>query len=69
MDTFEERQSYIDKCKSEMREQVAKYERSKAHYEWVNQQIHLAIMQYNIAMTNLIYEAAFNPNFGKPEAK
>lgn len=68
-DTFEGRQAYIEECERQMREQVAKYEASKAHYEWVTQQINLAVMQYNMAMTSLIYRAFFDPNFGAQQAE
>jgi type II secretory pathway component PulM len=67
-DTFEERQAYIEKCEQEMREAVAKHERSKAHYESINRAIQTALMQHSLAMTSLIYNAMFNPNFGKPQS-
>ncbi len=66
MNTFEERQAYIDQCWREIRESEAKVARSKAMYEEVNIRLQAFWQQYNAEMAVLIYRGMFDPNFCKP---
>jgi hypothetical protein len=66
MDTFEERQAYIEKCELEMRESIAKAARFRELFEEANATLQAFLAQYNAELAMLIYRGMFDPNFCKP---
>jgi hypothetical protein len=66
MDTFEERQAYIEKCELENRESQAWAARQNALMEQFNATLQAFWLQYNLEMATLIYRGMFDPNFCKP---
>jgi hypothetical protein len=68
LETFEQRQAYIDKCILEMRESQAKAARTRALYDEANAILQAFWTQYNAELATLIYRGMFDPNFCKPAA-
>lgn len=66
LETFEQRQAYIDKCWLEIREAEARNARQKAVMEQFDLEMQLFWMRYNIEISTLIYRGMFDPTFCKP---
>jgi len=66
METFEERQAYIDKCWLEIREAEAQSMRQKAIMDQFNLAMQAAWLEYSVNITTLIYRGMFDPTFCKP---
>jgi hypothetical protein len=66
LETFEQRQAYIDKCWLEIREAEARVARQNALMEQFNATLQAFWTQYNAEITMLIYRGMFDPTFCKP---